>query len=226
VVVDGRPVLPPDQVPDLVDRRGAFDVRLVRAGMRFFFLPRVRRQLAAEIRAQFAAFQATGLALDHVNAHRHLHLHPTVLSLVLAIGRDYGLRAVRVPLEPLGAAWRLGGMEGRGRAVPLGRALVAAPWARLMRWRLRRAGVLSNDCIFGLSTSGTMTEATVLRILEGLPSGLAELYFHPATANHPTVALPLPTARHAAELAALTSPRVRAALAAAGLEPGGWSDAR
>jgi hypothetical protein len=40
------------------------------------------------------------------------------------------------------------------------------------------------------------------------------------------VALPLAASRHAAELVALTSPRGRAALAAAGLEPGGWSDAR
>jgi hypothetical protein len=33
--------------------------------------PRARRQLAAEIRAQFEAFRATGLPLDHVNAHKH-----------------------------------------------------------------------------------------------------------------------------------------------------------
>ncbi|MEE8285398.1 MAG: hopanoid biosynthesis-associated protein HpnK, partial [Gammaproteobacteria bacterium] len=83
VVVRGRPVLTPERIPDLVDGDGRLDGNLVRAGFRYFFLPRVRRQLAAEIRAQFEAFQATGLALDHANAHNHMHLHPTVLRLIV-----------------------------------------------------------------------------------------------------------------------------------------------
>ncbi len=100
VLVCGRPVLSQKDIPDLVDDSGAFETDLVRAGFRFFFLPKVRRQLAQEIRAQFEAFRATGLALDHVNAHNHMHLHPTVLGLNIAIGRDFGLKAVRVPDDP------------------------------------------------------------------------------------------------------------------------------
>ena len=42
----------------------------------------LRAQLRAEIEAQFAAFEATGLALDHVNAHKHFHLHPTIAGLL------------------------------------------------------------------------------------------------------------------------------------------------
>ena len=38
----------------------------------------VKRQLRAEIEAQFAAFAATGLPFDHVNTHKHFHLHPTI----------------------------------------------------------------------------------------------------------------------------------------------------
>ncbi len=83
VLVEGRPVLPPSEVPDLVDGNGEFSTRLVRSGFRFFFLPRVRRQMEAEIRAQFRAFRETGLALDHADAHNHMHVHPTVLGLML-----------------------------------------------------------------------------------------------------------------------------------------------
>ena len=88
VVVEGRPVLPPDEVPDLVDRSGVFSTRLTRAGFNFFFRPDVRRQLEREIRAQFEAFVKTRLRLDHVNAHNHMHLHPTILSIVLKLGRN------------------------------------------------------------------------------------------------------------------------------------------
>jgi len=85
-LVDATPVLPPEQVPDLVGPDGRFSKQLVRAGFSFFFRPRVRAQLAAEIAAQFADFSATGLKLDHVNCHNHMQLHPTVAGLILDIG--------------------------------------------------------------------------------------------------------------------------------------------
>ena len=79
VLADGRSILPHAAIPDLVDAKGRFGDRMARDGVRFFFLPWVRRQLAAEIRAQFEAFAASGLPLDHVNTHKHFHLHPTLL---------------------------------------------------------------------------------------------------------------------------------------------------
>src|SRR6266699_5092946 len=106
VLTDGSPVLPRGEIRGLVGADGRFDDRQIRAGLRYFFAPGVRRLLAAEIRAQFEAFRATGLALDHVNAHQHMHLHPTVARLMIEIGRDYGIRAVRLPAEPVGALRR------------------------------------------------------------------------------------------------------------------------
>jgi len=99
VLADGPAVLPRRGFRRWSMRAAALATRWRGDGTRFFFLPQARRQLAAEIRAQFETFAASGLALDHVNAHKHFHLHPTVLSLILSIGRDHGLRAVRLPLE-------------------------------------------------------------------------------------------------------------------------------
>jgi hopanoid biosynthesis associated protein HpnK len=162
VLADGVPILPPHAIPDLVDGSGRFGSNMAIDGVRFFFLPRVRRQLAAEIRAQFEAFAATGLLLDHVNAHKHFHLHPTVLSLMLSIGREFGLRAVRLPLEPTVPAW-------------------LRPWMLLLRARLRAAGVAHNDYIVGLQLSGRFDEAALLEALGALPAhGVGELYLHPA----------------------------------------------
>jgi len=192
VLADGRAMLPPTRIPDLVDAKGMFNSNMVGNGFRFFFLPHVRRQLAAEIRAQFEAFAATGLKLDHVNAHKHFHLHPTILSLMLTIGREYGLRAIRLPAEPGMGPW-------------------LRPWLALMRWRLERAGVTYNDHVFGLRHSGGMDEAVMLAILKQLPDGLSEVYLHPASHGHITESMA--DYRHADELAALLSPRVRQAIA-------------
>ncbi len=99
-MIEGPAVLAPPLIPDLVDARGWFPSDQLRLGCNYFFRPRVRRQLRAEIRAQFEAFAATGLRLDHANAHKHMHLHPTIGRLLVTIGREFGLRAVRIPFEP------------------------------------------------------------------------------------------------------------------------------
>jgi chitin disaccharide deacetylase len=219
VLVDGRPVLPAEAVPDLVDPHGAFDDNMLRAGLRFFFSRRARRQLAAEIRAQFMAFRATGLALDHVNAHKHMHIHPTVAALVIAVGREFGMRAVRVPAEPWGALRRAAAAEA-GRVLPP----LYAPWIALLRRRLKRAGLAVNDHLLGLAWSGAMTEPRMLRLLAALPAGASELYCHPAVEQTPALARTMPAYRPAEELAALVSPRVRRAIDSGGIELVSYAD--
>ncbi len=206
VLTEGRAVLPPSQIPALVDAQGRFpDDAMARDGARFFFLPHLRRQVAAEIRAQFEAFKATGLMLDHVNAHRHFHLHPTILSLMLSIGREYGLRAVRVPAEA-------------------GAPFIIKPALMWLRCALRKSGVASNTQVAGLVNSGRMDEARLLKLLAQLPTGVTEIYLHPATASGRAIAEPMADYRHADELAALLSPRVRAVLDALKIPRGGFAD--
>ncbi len=223
VVVDGRPQLPAAQVPDLVNKHGEFDNRLFLAGMRFFFLPRVRRQLDAEIRAQFLAFAATGLPLDHVNAHKHMHLHPTVLGTILRVGREYGMRAMRLPYEPRQVMRQVAAGEKRRRAALA--ALLLTPWLRLLRRRLRRADLRFNEYVFGLSTTGAMDEDTLLRILAALPSGLSEVYLHPGASPPRQPGQPAATQQEP-ELHSLTSPRVLAALQAAAIRTVSFSEIR
>jgi chitin disaccharide deacetylase len=207
VLVDGRPLSSPARVAGLVDSDGQFDRNMARAGMRFFFLRHVRRQLAQEIRAQFEAFRKTGLELDHLNAHKHMHVHPTVAGLILEIGRDYGMRAMRVPAEPV-AVLRA--------AFPQERAprLFYRPWVERLRRRLRRAGLAVNDHVFGLAWSGNMVEERVLRLLPHLPDGVSEIYFHPAIERSSALVKAMPGYRHTEELAALTSAAVKARIAA------------
>jgi len=182
VVVDGKPLLDPKLIPALVDSSGQFSTQLVRAGFNFFFNAAARRQLEAEIRAQFDAYRATGLALDHVNAHNHMHMHPTVLDAIIAIGREYGVKAVRIPKEPLGPSWRAVRTNFAGR---FGNAVLLAPMLARMRSRLQAAGIAANDFVFGLSDTGHMTRERVAALMHQLPDGVTEMYFHPATRRWP-----------------------------------------
>jgi chitin disaccharide deacetylase len=207
VLVNGRPALPPERVPHLIDKRGNFRSNLFAAGVRYFFTPGIRGELEAEIRAQFAGFAATGLHLDHVNAQNHFHVHPTVLSLIMKIGREYDVRAVRIPREPFWPSWLA---MRNDAAVRLASAAFLAPWLTLMRRRLRRAGIVSNDYIFGMHDTGHMTVERVYALLQHLPQGTSELYVHPATDTWPE-AFP-PEYDFAGEFRALIDPGVRTAI--------------
>ena len=209
-LADGKPLLPPKRIPGLVDREGRFRNDLFRSGVRWFLSPSVRHQLAAEISAQFAAFVRTGLVLDHVNAHKHLHLHPTIGQLIIRIGRGYGLRSLRIPHEPR----RIVARADPKHAVP--RAL-QQPMLSLLRRKAMRAHLMVNDHVFGLAWSGALTEARLLALIPLLPPGISELYAHPATADAEDMAHGVPGYRYRDELSALTSPAVRAAIAAHGI---------
>ncbi|HVA14343.1 MAG TPA: hopanoid biosynthesis-associated protein HpnK [Stellaceae bacterium] len=210
VLVDGVPVLPPEQLPDLVGRDGRFRTNVLAQGVRIFCLPAARRQVAAEIRAQLEAFRATGLALDHVNAHHHFHLHPTIQQELLRQAGEFGIRAVRLPLEPPLASWRAG-----GRRLAWLSGFLEGRHARRLKRRLDAAGIRRNDQVFGLGDTGGMTSARVLRYLEDLPDGVSEIYFHPATQR------PSEWPAHydcRGELAALIDPAAAAVIARRGIE--------
>jgi hopanoid biosynthesis associated protein HpnK len=220
VLVRGRPVLPPDRIPDLVGPDGDFSTRLVRAGFRYFFLPSVRAQLAAEIRAQFERFHDSGLPLDHVNSHNHMHLHPTILGLILEIGRDFGLRAVRLPHEPFQASWK---SAHRGFLRRLANDLLLRVLIASHRRRMTRAGVAFNDYVFGMNDTGAMDRERMLAILANLPDGVSEIYCHPATGPWSGMEPEARSYRVADELAALTDEAVRSTLRSQRIEPTAFS---
>jgi hopanoid biosynthesis associated protein HpnK len=209
VLADGPALLPRSAIPDLVDADGRFGSHMARDGVRFFLLSRVRRQLAAEIEAQFEAFAATGLVLDHVNAHKHFHLHPTILSLILAAGRRHGLSAMRLPHAAHAPIW-------------------LRPWLALLARRLDGAGIAHNDYIVGIEQSGRFDEAALLAALSAAPAdAVGEIYLHPALRSGAAIAPSMSAYRHRDEFAALVSPRVRAAvtdLRARGFRFGGFAD--
>jgi predicted glycoside hydrolase/deacetylase ChbG (UPF0249 family) len=152
--------------------------------------------LRAEILAQFEAFAATGLVLHHADAHKHMHVHPTVGRYLIEVGRGFGLRRVRVPAEPPAVMAACGERVGFGD-----RALYW--WTRVLRRQVRQAGMQAGDFVFGIKWSGHMTVERVRRLLGRLPEGELEIYFHPATVRDEALMRLMPDYEHEAELRAL-----------------------
>ena len=147
-LTDGVPVLPAGRIPSLTAKNGRFRDDMAALGLLLALSREARAELAAEVAAQVERFVATGLRPDHVNAHKHFHLHPTIASAVLRIGRRYGMRAVRAPVEDRRVLNQVEPTPPGGR--------IENVTARLLRRRLRRAGLVVPDRVFGLAWTGAL----------------------------------------------------------------------
>ena len=199
VLVDGDSCLGHAKLPHITGPDGKFSKNQAALGVKYFFSPAARRELRAEIQAQFEAYAATGLKLHHADAHKHMHLHPTVGRYLIKIGKKFGLTRIRVPAEPPAILKRCG--EAQGFA---DHALYT--WTRLLKHQAR--DLATQDHVFGLKWSGHMTLERIETLLRNLPPGASsEIYFHPATDRDETLRQLMPDYEHAAELETLLALR-------------------
>jgi hopanoid biosynthesis associated protein HpnK len=218
-LVEAEPVLDRDAIAALVQPDGRLRTDMAALSLRLALSAKVRRQLAAEIAAQFEAYRKTGLGLDHVNGHKHFHINPLVAGAVLRIGHEHGMRALRVPREPAGM---LRSLEPDGLVAGLAGDAVAGLLARRLARLARRAGLVVTDRVFGLRWTGAMTAGRIAKLVAALPAGSTEIYAHPATADG--FAGSAPGYRYRDELAALTEPGVIEAMRRSGATLGGYAD--
>ena len=202
-LVCGKSTLPPERIPGLVNARGEFGNRPVDVGMSYFFKHDLREQLRAEIHAQFARFRATGLPLDHVNGHLHLHLHPTIFGILMEDAASLGIRHLRLTRDCLSRSRRM----ARGRWFYRVSHAVIYEWlSRRARGPLQQRGIRHAQITFGLLQNARVDEEYVLKLLPELPPGDSELYSHPS----------LDEFKH--EFEALVSPRVKERVEKLGIE--------
>lgn len=194
VLLHGHAVLPPEKIPGLVNEHGEFSNSPVAVGMKYFFLPGLREQLRAEIHAQFEKFHSTGLPLDHVNGHLHLHLHPVVFKILMDDSEKLGLQRLRLTRDCLARSRR---MSNGHLFYKVSHAAIFEMLSRRARGPLRQKHIRHPQITFGLLQDSRVNEEYILKLLPELPPGDSELYSHPS----------LDKFKH--EFDALISPRVR-----------------
>jgi hopanoid biosynthesis associated protein HpnK len=190
----GHSALPAARIPGLVNARGEFGVNPVGAGWRYFVARRLHTQLRDELQAQFERFHKTGLTLDHVNGHLHLHLHPAVFSILMENASAWGISRLRLTWDPFWLNARLASGQWLYRGV---HAALYHVLSRRARPALRQRSIQHTDVVFGLLQNARVDEDYVAKLLPRLPPGDSELYSHPS----------LDEFRN--ELEALISPRVK-----------------
>jgi hopanoid biosynthesis associated protein HpnK len=177
VTVVGRSALPHSEIPTLVDRDGNFSNNPTAAGLKYFFLPRARRELRNELAAQFEKFHETGLKLSHIDGHLHLHVHPVIFNAALELGARYGCRYMRVPVEERRLALEFDRSNVLQKSI---HSILFDGLGRYMKKKLLDRGFSFPTRVYGNLQSGRMSEGYFIYALENLTAGASEIYFHPA----------------------------------------------
>ncbi len=173
----GHSALPQSKIPGLINSAREFTNSAASAGFRYFFRRELREQLRAEIHAQFEKFRATGLALDHVNGHLHLHLHPTVFSILMEDAEKLGISHLRLTFDPFWMNVRLASGHWFYRIL---HAIIYHSLSARARPLLCRRSIRHTSKVFGLLQNARVDESYILRLLRELPAGDSELYSHPS----------------------------------------------
>ncbi len=174
VLVDGSPVLPHTQIPTLADASGfrptlgGFVSDLLRGRIR-------DSEIEAEAAAQIQRIQSSGLAVSHIDTHKHTHMFPRVLRPLLRAARLRGVPAVRNPFEP---SWSIRA-TGAGDIVRRMQVTLLRSQRPYFRRAVQQAGMATTDGSIGVLATGALDAATIERLLSAMPGGTWELVCHP-----------------------------------------------
>jgi hopanoid biosynthesis associated protein HpnK len=181
VLVDGAPVLPQARVRSLLSPGGNDDGGPhFRGGIgKFGALALLGRlaadEIEAEATAQIRKLQSDGIAVTHLDSHKHTHIFPHVLRPLLRAAKACGVRAIRNPFERMQGSqlaaspslWR------RWTEVGLLRSL-----AKQFREAVQEAGISTPDGTLAIVATGSLNERLLRIMVENLPDGTWELVCH------------------------------------------------
>jgi predicted glycoside hydrolase/deacetylase ChbG (UPF0249 family) len=177
ILLDGVPVLPPSEIPSLVDPQHTHSFRLTLGGFVSDLLRgRIRdADIEAEAVAQITLIRQMGIAPTHIDTHKHAHIFPRVLRPLLRAALRCGIRAIRNPFE----------QQWSTATTPTATALRRLQIKLLNTQRtyflaeVRRSGLATTDGALGILATGTLDAPTIQRLLKTMPDGTWELVCHP-----------------------------------------------
>lgn len=218
VLVDGKPLIDPGRLPDLVDGK---DQNSFREGITGFaicaLLGRIDPdQVEAETTAQIRKLQAHGVLVSHVDSHKHTHMFPAALQGILRASRTCGVTAIRNPFEVVAANFaRL----QRGLWKRYAQVKTLHGLAGYFRKAVAKAGLRTPDGTLGIVATGHLNPDLFRDIAEHMPEGTWEFVCHPGylDADLRSITTRLRESR-VEELAVLTSADTRTALERRGVQ--------
>lgn len=211
----GRALSPPDGIPLLADAQGQFRHGFLSLYRLTLSRPvEVLNEIEREVCAQFDRVVTRGIAIDHVDSHRHVHMIPRIFAVVAQVARRYGCDTIRMSDEPLASLRPMLHPSSVPRLLSnLPKKIVLSTLARRNRSAARTFRVARRT--FGILGSGRMDRRALIAALSGDLNGVTEVITHPGSGDGDLPGATaaerrfLTSADRRAELLALLDPDVR-----------------
>ncbi len=168
----GKPLSARSHRGPLVTKRGNFQHSLLRLWI-IASRSQEQKRIKEELQAQIERVLEKGITPSHFDSHKHIHILPPILEILLEIGEEYQIRRCRCPLEASFGKDLRAPIKGRLRAQ------ILAPLARRARKRLYQQGWSTPDSFYGVALTGAWTVQKLEEVLRHLPPGVTEVMFHP-----------------------------------------------
>lgn len=218
VLTDGEPVLGAERLPSLTSASHFRD------GMVGFAARAIAGridgdEIAAEASAQIRKIQSAGIAVSHVDTHKHTHLFPKILRPLLRAAADCGVRAVRNPFGPRLPLRSSHLLARPGLWTRYAEIRILGGFAGKFRAAVDREGFTTPDGTLGIVVTGVLDETLFYAIARSIPEGTWEFVCHPGynDADLQGAKTRLRESRET-ELRVLTLPAAREVLAQQGIE--------
>lgn len=214
VLVGGRAVSAPGDIPSLVDREGKLPRSLGSLVTRLSAGFIREKHIEREFHAQIEKIRRAGIEPTHLDTHKHTHAHPRVMETLGRVARELGIARVRKPIENLRDSWKATRQRGTSSSAQIFAAAAVRAVAPCFRSVLRRYGLRSPDHFLGLVMTGRLDRAALRCMIDTLPAGRTEIMLHPgvADAGLAQTGSRLQEQRQA-ELEALIDPEIKSILA-------------
>lgn len=177
-----RPMSPPETIPELTGRTGNLPSSPWELLKIVFTRKGIRDEIKRELLVQTEKVFDSGITPTHFDTHKHVHIIPAVLDVLLEIANRYSIMWIRNPFDSLGA-WRfLLDIEDDRRGEFLkqyGNVLCSRCARPSFMLRVRGSGVRAPRYFHGVSVTGIMNENVLARIAGNLKPGISELMTHP-----------------------------------------------
>lgn len=218
VLMHGVPLTEPQIVPSLLGDGRDFRPTFGSFAAAAVFGRLSPSEIAVEVRAQVDRVRSSGLAVSHLDTHKHAHAFPSVFRPLLKAAKDAEITAVRNPFEPeFSAALSL--FAGSATAFARYAAVRSlAVFSADFRETVRELGIRTTDGTLGIAATSRWTRSLLERLLSRIPNGTWELICHPAYPDEDFRRFSSAGDAGLMELEALTSPWLRDAIHRAGIE--------
>lgn len=147
--------------------------------------PDGRLHIERELRGQIEKLLASGVRLDHLNSHRHVHMIPAIFRITCRLAVEYGIPSIRLVRE---LPYLAGGWTKNVQPLLTANVVkhVLLNWyARVNESAVRAHRLAAPDYFIGVSYTADMTPATIRQGLRAAPYGSVEVLLHPAVGPDP-----------------------------------------